>query len=197
MKAEAPTVVRYDSPEAAKLTTVEGWLSADGTFWPSTRSDAEHMARYCGCTHMPCSSCGTYMKRNARCQPCHEARQTERYSAFPSEPWDGTTFVADFDGDRYFSDFEELLDAVSEGEYDLATLRLVHCEANYPSQIDADDHFCDDLPEDGEVPDELSAAFDQLNAAIAKCGPLSWSHAKRAVELSPEQMRQLEESKEA
>lgn len=194
MTTQEPARIDYDSPQAAKLTSVEGWLSADGSFWPSSRADAEHMARYCGCTHMPCKTCGTMVKRNSWCRPCQNKKQDERWAALPREAWDGNSYVTDFDGDRYFSDLGELMDAVSDGEYSIDVLRLLHCEPNYPSQIDPNDYFVDDLPEDGEVPDELITAFEVLNQAIKKSAPLSWSPTKRAVELSAEQLSTLQQA---
>lgn len=57
-------------------------------------------------------------------------------------------------------------------------LRLLICEANYPREIDGSDHFSDDLPEDGELPSVLEAAFEALNEVIKKQPPLSWSPRK-------------------
>lgn len=186
--------VHYSSPEAAKLTTVEGWLSADGTFWPSSRADAEHMARYCGSTHQKCRDCDTDVPRGSvRCDACAERQADERYAGLERKPWEGKSYVAIFDGDTYFDDFDSLCWHVADNPGCLDSLQLVHCTPNYASQVDAADHFSDDLPEDGDVPDELDKAVDALNAVIHKHGPLSWSPSKVAVELSAEQIETLKQ----
>ncbi|MEQ1969482.1 ead/Ea22-like family protein, partial [Xenorhabdus nematophila] len=45
-------IVMYDSPEAAQIKIVTGWVSRDGRFW----GDDERMARYCGATHRQCEN---------------------------------------------------------------------------------------------------------------------------------------------
>ena len=46
------SVIMYDSPEAASIKTITGWVSSAGRFW----GDNEHMARYDGSTHMKCKN---------------------------------------------------------------------------------------------------------------------------------------------
>ncbi|WP_422421830.1 hypothetical protein [Pseudomonas sp. GZD-222] len=62
----------------------------------------------------------------------------------------------------------------------LADLKLVFCTPNYPKQIDPNDHFCDDLSEDGEInDDQLFAAFELLNEMIRKSPPCPGHQVKR------------------
>jgi hypothetical protein len=42
-------------------------------------------------------------------------------------------------------------------------------------EIDGNEHFSDQLHEDGEISAELEAAFEALNEVIRKEPPLSWS----------------------
>lgn len=192
MQKPEEKVIHYSSPEAAKLVQLEGWLAADGTFWPSSRNDAEHMARYCGCTHVACRDCGAETERRwTHCEACRDKNTTARYAALERLPWDGTSFITMFDGDLYFSDFEALSEHIAESDSTIESLMLMHCKPNHPSTIDPGDHFCDDLPEDGEVSDALRVAFEALNDVIRKEPPLSWSMGKVAVELSPEQLAML------
>ncbi|MBO0369434.1 hypothetical protein GIB23_20365 [Pseudomonas putida] len=77
----------------------------------------------------------------------------------PKRAWAGEA-ITEYDGDQYFFDEEELRDYLNDHELELTDLRLVFCTPNYPSEIDPSDHFCDDLPEDGEInDDQLLAAF--------------------------------------
>lgn len=194
MQKPEEKVVHYTSTEAAKLTTIEGWLAASGTFWPSSRTDAEHMARYSGCTHVACRECEAPTEKMwTHCEACRDKHAVERYNALPRMPWDGNSFITMLDGDLYFSDFDDLANHIEEHAGTVESLMLMHCKPNYPSTIDPEDHFCDDLPEDGEVSDALRVAFEALNDVIRKEPPLSWSMGKVAVELSAEQIETLKQ----
>ena len=101
----------------------------------------------------------------------------------PIKEWSGEPLVF-FDSDQYFFDVDSLRDYLIESDIDLADLQLCICEPNYPSQIDPADHFCDDLPEDGEIrDDQLLAAFDLLNEMIRHSEPLSWSEGEYVAQL--------------
>lgn len=57
----------------------------------------------------------------------------------------------------------------------------MHCAPNYPRELTSE-YFCDDLPEDGDVPAEIEDAIRVFNAALKAYGkPLSWSEGKIAV----------------
>ncbi|MDD0974935.1 hypothetical protein [Pseudomonas fontis] len=175
-------VVMYESPEAASFQTVTGWVDPSGRFW----GNDEHMARYCGSTHRHCEKNPEHPIRatSGRCETCHSESRATKFEAMPKRVWAGEP-ITDYDGDRYFFDEEDLCDYLVDYEIDLGDLKLVFCTPNYPGQIDPNDHFCDDLPEDGELHDEqILAAFELLNEMIRKSPPLSWSPGNEAVELS-------------
>lgn len=175
-------VVMYESPEAASIQTVTGWVDPSGRFWGKD----EHMARYCGSTHRHCESNPEHPihATNGWCEVCRAESRAAKFEAMPKRAWAGEA-ITEYDGDRYFFDEEELRDYLIDHEIDLSDLRLVFCTPNYPSEIDPSDHFCDDLPEDGEInDDQLLAAFELLNEMIRNCPPLSWSPGHEAVELS-------------
>ena len=178
LKRPEELVVMYDSPEAASIQTVTGWVSRTGQFW----GHDEHMARYCGATHGKCKKCGEVAELRSFCRSCQNALDIEKYNAMPREPWDGTAMIYSDAKDQYFSDPEEALDALEEGET-LEGLRLVICEPNYLHELDSET-WVDELPEDGELPDAVQSALDALNAAIRKAGPSSWSPGKTALDLS-------------
>lgn len=180
MTAQKP-IIMFDSPEAASLQTVTGWLSADGRFF----GNDENLARYCGATHRRCDAHPEHQiyEVNSYCKECHQQRRQAKFAAMPIKEWAGEPLVI-FDGDQYFFDEDSLRDYLIESDIALADLQLCICEPNYPSQIDPADHFCDDLPEDGEIRDEqLVAAFELLNEMIRKSEPLSWSEGKFAAAL--------------
>lgn len=174
-------VVMYESPEAASIQTVTGWVDPSGRFWGKD----EHMARYCGSTHRHCAKSPDHPihATNGWCEDCRAESRAAKFDAMPKRVWGGEV-ITEYDGDQYFFDEEELRDYLIEHEIDLGDLKLVFCAPNYARQIDPNDHFCDDLPEDGEVnDDQLLAAFELLNEMISKCPPLSWSPSNEAVEL--------------
>ena len=150
-------IVMFDSPEAAWPSTKAGWASRDRYFYHDERS-----ARYSGCTHRPCEGCGApTLKSYTHCDDCRAKRAQARFDALPQAPWDGKQMVYSESHDEYYASPE---DAEDESEDSAERLGLVLCEPNYVRQLDTDD-FADDLPEDGEAPDELLAAIDAFNAA--------------------------------
>ncbi|MFY0750155.1 hypothetical protein [Pseudomonas sp. NFX5] len=180
MTAQKP-IIMYDAPEAASLKTVTGWVSADGRFFGAD----ENLARYCGATHRRCDVNPEHKiyEVNSYCKECHQERRQAKFAAMPIKEWSGEPLVF-FDSDQYFFDVDSLRDYLIESDIDLADLQLCICEPNYPSQIDPADHFCDELPEDGEIrDDQVLAAFELLNEMIRQSEPLSWSEGEYVVQL--------------
>ncbi|MCV4285042.1 hypothetical protein [Pseudomonas capsici] len=174
-------VVMYESAEAASIQTVTGWVDANGRFWGKD----EHTARYCGSTHRKCDKDHAHPIYEIRsyCHICYQAGREAKFAAMPKKEWAGEPLVI-FDGDRHFFDEDSLRDYLVEEEVDLESVQLCICEPNYPREIDPNDHFCDDLPDDGEInDDQILAAFDLLNEMIRASGPLSWSEGKYAASL--------------
>jgi hypothetical protein len=160
------TIVMYDSPEAASVQTVTGWVSRRGHFW----RDDEHMARYDGSTHKRCE-CGEVHPHSSWCRACREKKMTEKFFALPVEKWDGETPLCLFDSDKYFfgDDILDYLAGLSESE----EVRICKCKPGYLSLL-SEDGWADDLPEDGELPDEVAKAVDALNEVIKAAGPVCW-----------------------
>jgi hypothetical protein len=105
----------------------------------------------------------------------------QRYMAMPKQEWDGNTPLYSDSHDRYFMHPDDLLDMLADDEYGatIDDLRLIICEPNYPRQIESD-IWCDDLPEEGELPPEMQTAMDAFNEVIRRQSPLSWSPGKFA-----------------
>lgn len=172
--------IMYDSPEAASVQTVTGWVSSTGRFW----GQDEHMARYDGSTHRVCKNNPSHgvIERNTYCRQCRDENMDAKFDSMPRREYDGSPVVV-FDSDDYFFDADSLADWLVSNDIKPEDARLVFCNPNYPSQIDPNEHFTDDLPEDGEVSGELAAAFEVLNKAIAASPPLSWTQGDTAVTL--------------
>ncbi len=167
MTTTADKIVTYDSAEAAQRETLTGWVSRNGRFY----GDDEDQARYDGCTHRPCQTCGELTVKNyVRCDKCSAARAKEHYLAMPEEAWDGSTMLYSNAFDQYFhtaADIADFLD--SEEIHGPVDLMLVICRPVHPRPIDGDDHYIDSLPEDmtlGDVAPKLAEAIRNVNRVI-------------------------------
>ena len=177
-------IVMRDSPEAAQYRTdIKGWVSRDG-FYFGDGPQGERTARYSGCTHVPCDRCGAPTPRGyTQCRDCRELTYIAKYEAMPRAEWDGKAMLYSEARDQYYSTPDDAAEDL-EDDQTLADLRLVICEPNYVRQIEPD-YCCDDLPEDGDVPDEVAEAMEAFNAAVAGI-VLSWSPGKTALAVPDE-----------
>ena len=92
--------ILYASEEAAKQTTVTGWVSRHGKFY----GENEHLARWDGCTHRICG-CGNEMERAyTACQQCRSKKHREQYEAMPFKEWDGVAMLVLYGDDTYFQE---------------------------------------------------------------------------------------------
>jgi hypothetical protein len=93
----------------------------------------------------------------------------EKFFALPVEKWDSTTPLCVFDTDHYFFG-EDVLDWLAHHPEDV---RICKCKPGYLHGVDAE-QWADDLPEDGELPEDVQFAVNVLNTAIAAAGPVCW-----------------------
>jgi hypothetical protein len=177
-------LVMYDSPEAAQIKTVTGWVSRDGKFY----GDWEYGARYQGSTHKMCE-CGRSYPTKGYCLHCSNRKSRERFDKMPEKEWDGETPLVIFNDDTYFLDEDELISYCEDNDVAREALDLCICEPNYARKIDLQDIFdADILPENGSddleylAGPEVLQALDKLNNAISKLPPLSWSQGKYKVQ---------------
>lgn len=178
-------IIPYDSPEAASRKTVTGWVSRRGVFY----GDLEGTARYDGCTHRPCETCGSLTPKGyLLCTICRSLKVESHYASAPKAPWDGTGFLYSERLEVYTAAPEEFLETANEGgeiTLTMADLRLYLCEPKLCHEIDPNDYYYDLLPEDGEVPNAVQTAFDELNAKLrAITEPCSWWHTDTAWDLT-------------
>lgn len=168
-------IILEDDPRAAQPHTLHGWMSRNGVFYCD-----EETARSLGATHVRCSGCGTVFRKGgwSVCPSCRDKAEAARYAALPRAEWDGVCMLYSEVKDYYYSTPQDAIDALDDDE-SLSDLRLVLCEPNYATQLDAD-HYADDMTEDGDLPPEVADAMDAYNAAV-KGIVLSWSPGKVAL----------------
>ncbi|MEM6853010.1 MAG: hypothetical protein AAF593_01210 [Planctomycetota bacterium] len=168
-------MINYDSDEAATLKQIGCWVSRDGSVWSDTRPDAEHMARYCGCTHRKCQGCDAVVpKQKLYCDDCLAKRDRDRWEALPCVEWDGQAPLCTFDSGHYFFHEDELCSYL-DGLDDPGEAMLVACRPDYGPVIDSR-IFEDHLPEDDDfsVPPMVQQAMTDLNKLIRGNGPYCW-----------------------
>lgn len=188
----AEQIVHYASPEAASIQTVTGWVDRFGRFW----GNDEHMARYSGCTHRPCESCGEPIRREGWtcCNACRKKKDAERWATLPEADNDEGNMIYSAAADRYFADWDEAIEYAVGGEYtDLRALMLQPTEANHLQQID-DEYWCDVLPEDSGIDDvdgAVAKALKALNTAIAMAPPVSWSPTNERLAIPAERLEEF------
>lgn len=169
-------IILNTSDESAQLKTVTGWVSRNGHFF----GNDERTARYDGSTHRVCD-CGDLIDRHSYCRPCHNKKEDEKFAAMERKEWDGKTMLYSQSADEYFHDSDQILDHCEEYECKPDDMQFIICEPVYAGEIDPNEYYRDDLPEDGEVDSELEAAFSELNKLIREAKPiLCWMPGKYA-----------------
>ncbi len=164
------TQILYDSPEAAQLKTVTGWVSSDGRFFGKD----ENLARFAGSTHKKCD-CGNLMSISyTKCENCRRKSDLERYNKLPFEPFTGQ-YVCERDGDKYFFDEDEIIDYMEENNVEEIDL-LVCIPVEY-SPLQYED-IAGDAHEDWEPEKELIELVKSFNEALSKFPPHSWMPGK-------------------
>lgn len=162
MKPE-PKKIMYDSPEAAQLKTVTGWVSSDGHFY----GDNEGTARYAGSTHKTCECGGEHIKHYTMCSDCRGKKAVERHQAREFKKWEGEPLNID-GSEEFFFDEGSLFDYCQDNGINPADLNLIICEPDIVSEID-EERWHDQLPEDQylhDVAPEVSEALERLNKVI-------------------------------
>ena len=169
-------IVMFDSPEAATYRTdIKGWVSRDGLFYGDNPS-SERGARWSGCTHQTCDCGRVHEKSRTICDSCYAKQRSDKYYALPMVEWDGDTPVCTWDDDQFFFDEGSLLDWMADLDYENGErpeVQLVLCKPGKLHLLDTDD-WCDDLPDDGELPDEVMVKLGELNDALRNAPTVCW-----------------------
>lgn len=179
---EEKKIILAESPEAATLQTVTGWVSAKGHFYGKD----ERLARYDGSTHRHCSECGVLVEKNGYCVPCHDKKGILKYEKMPKKKWDGEAMLYSDAADKYFYSDEELQEYLEWKGEPASSLRLIICEPLYATEIDISDVYEDSFPDNDDytIPRELVDAFEELNSFLREEKIiLSWTPSKFAADI--------------
>ena len=176
-KQQDPTIL-IDSPEAAHYQTgIKGWVSAKGHYF-GDRPGSERNARYDGCTHVPCRSCGKPTEKGwTMCDGCRHAEELEKYVAMPSAKWHGKAMLYSQALDKWYETPDDAAEDINDAN--LLSLRLVIGVPVYARHIESD-YCADDMAEDQELPGPVLDAMDAFNEAVAGI-ILSWEPGKTAL----------------
>ena len=178
--SEKEIILPEDDKAATYRTDIAGWVSRQGFFYGE---NGEGSARYDGATHRTCARCDAVIRKHRPlCDACKLKYEIDNYNRMPKSPWDGEAPLYSDLKDTYYHDLCEALDDLEDGQA-LADLRLVICEPNKATiSIDL---FADYLPDDSDAPDELLAAIEDFNEAMAAV-TLSWHPGRYALEIGDE-----------
>lgn len=112
------------------------------------------------------------------CDLCRYSKRVHAYNKREKKKHDG--FIFSEAKGRFFENTEDAKESLSDGE-SLHDLMLMVCEPVYARQID-EDYYFDDMPEDGELPDELRSAIEEFNKKIEGV-IVSWAPGEFALEI--------------
>lgn len=177
-------VIMYDSPEAASIQSVTGWVSSCGHFWGAN----EDQARWSGSTHKKCNNNAEHeiFSKHSYCYECHIEKRQAKFESLEIVEWDGKTPLNLFYTDFYFFDAEQVYEYCADHGVSAESLQLVLCVPINMGEVEAD-YWCDAFAEEVLLPPEVEAALSDLNEAIQKYGKsVSWSPDNKRVILSGE-----------
>lgn len=162
---EAQKRILYDSPKAARLMTVTGWVSSLGRFF----GNDEDLARYNGSTHRVCPVDPSHGEHETRgyCDKCRSQKDRSRFAAMPKKAYADATFpITVFDGDDWFYREDELIDWLIDNGIAPEDAELVESVPEPFKGIVEDDVIDSFGAEDYELPVVVADAIDALNRLL-------------------------------
>lgn len=189
MATQENIVLETDPGLVEWRTDICGWVGKDGKYYGKTTA-AKDIALYANSTHKKCDRCENIVKQAwSLCDHCRDKKAFEKYLQMPEVEWDGETCIYSDAFDKYFFSAEDVLTYMEEEEIDLDTNpRLILCHPNHMTEVDLE-QWNDLLPEDRDFEDviskEVQEKIKELNEAIKKCGPISWSPGNKRITLRP------------
>jgi hypothetical protein len=171
----------YEDPDLVEYRTdIRGWVGKNNKRYYGDAEDSEHLARYDSCTHKKCK-CGNIMRKHfTECSKCREKNRIESYYRMPYKQYKQDMVVYCDIHDKYFFDYDSILDFCDYEGIEVDELRLIVCKPNKPSNIDPYEYYEDILPEeDIDLPDDILEAFDKLNNTLNNSDSIvSWEPGK-------------------
>jgi hypothetical protein len=176
-------IILPSSDEAAIKKTVTGWMSRNGRFF----GDDELLARYDGSTHRECPMCGKVINKYEYCHDCHTKANIEKYQKMERRDWNGKDGIYSQEKDKWFWSYEELDDYIEYNDITVDDLLLIIGRPTYAREIDPLEYYEGDIPDEGDLPEDLFLAFDTLNKYIRESKMiLSWRPSKFAAVIKAE-----------
>lgn len=172
---------------AERRTDITGWVCKTCKAFYGDGPAAEEAARYCHAPDAPCKCGRRRNKSYVVCDECRDKRSTERYYALEEVDWDGTTPLADYDGDLfdvddlagYLDSFECGTESATDEENWESALHLGRfclCEQKSPMHFDLGELLsrCDVDDDDAVLDADGLAAEKVVNDWLARFGP-TWA----------------------
>lgn len=165
-------IIMYNDPGIVEKKMVELWVVKGKNFG----FNSEHDARYNACTHVKCNECGTPIRKASYCSSCWQKKQHEKFLALTCEEWGGEPFFAN---DRYYADLDSFLDDCANDEIlNIEDIEIYSAEPCKYRQIDIYDYQEDSICEGADLPEEIIAAADALNAVLKTAKPCCFERGK-------------------
>lgn len=169
---KANPIIMYESPEAASIQTVTGWVSRDGRFF----GDDELLARYCGSTHRTCDTNPEHQvfRTNGYCEQCANEKEMSKFAAMPIADWDGEAMLYLVEHDRFYNCATDIQRFCERSELQIKDLKVVLCEPINMDKVESD-YWESSFADEVDLDSAIQTALDALNAAIEAHGKaVSW-----------------------
>lgn len=159
-------MIMYDSPEAAKPYSGEAW-ETNGLIFKD-----ESSARWYGCTHVICQSCGKPVRKTYKdCLECMHKKEQENYDKRPKIKWDGTVPLWSYTKETFYFSLNDL-----RNEEDIKSLQLYLTRPIQPPLLTVE-YFGYDAD---QVDTVLLRAMDEFNHKTRHC-VVGWQPLDQAV----------------
>jgi len=174
-------IVMYDDPNIVQLKEVKGWVGKDGRFYGNN----EHLARHANSTHKKCE-CGNIMvKGYSYCNDCSTKKAKENFLKLPIGEWDGKSMMCEYNGERFFSDMDEVIEYLEDNDILPEDAEIVLCEKQvFLNEVNFDElneEYCTEENGASYYHPEIAEKVEELNELIRKAEPKLWFRTNKRV----------------
>ncbi|WBV60259.1 hypothetical protein PFY12_14620 [Chryseobacterium camelliae] len=140
-------------------------------------------------THENCENCKKEFEKKFTyerfCHDCQNKKDEENFLHMKLVEWDKETPLYLYDStDKYFFDYDDILDYCKEEEIELNDLKLVLCSRSYFSPIDLEYITEEVTHEDWEPSEEFNNKLKDFNDWLVKQNTNTWFPTDQRVDLS-------------